>query len=87
LKVRTVLELALHIDSVVEPGVEELDSLVEGFDLLALATHKRHRTSPLRQPDFDSGDKSCIGLLRIGTIGQVINIYCQARREIEFLIF
>jgi len=60
---------------------------VEGFDLLAWAIHKPHRTSPLRQPDFDSGDKSCIGLLRIGTIGQVININYQARWEIEFLIF
>jgi hypothetical protein len=56
-----------HIGSVVELE-EELGSPVERFDLLVLAIHKHHKTSPHPQPDFDSGDKSCFGLLSIGAI-------------------
>ncbi len=67
-----MLLAAPHID----PVGEELGLLVEGFDSLVWAIHRRHKTSPHRQLDFDSGDNSYSDLLSIGAIGKVLNLYC-----------
>jgi hypothetical protein len=64
-----------------------VEPVVEGFDLLAWAIHKHRRTSPLQQPDFDSGDKSCMASLELALLDRsLISTVQKMRNRVSHLL-